>query len=67
LKPIIALHSGSAPPSDAETAVTYRRSSFWIDENDFNSKVAYNILVLLVAVVNTAPAGQGPVLAVPTG
>jgi hypothetical protein len=67
LKPIIAVHSGSAAPPDAETAVTYRGSSFWIDEDDFNSKVAYNILVLMVAVVNAAPAGQGPVLAVPAG
>ena len=67
LKPIITVHSGSAAPSDAETAVTYGGSWFWIDENDFNSKVAYNILVLMVAVVNAAPAGQGPVLAVPAG
>jgi hypothetical protein len=67
LKPIIAVHSGSAAPSDAVTAVTYGGSSFWIDEDDFNSKVAYNILVLMVAVVNAAPAGQGPVLAVPAG
>jgi hypothetical protein len=67
LKPIVTVHSGSVAPSDAEPAVTYRGSWFWIDENDFNSKVAYNILVLLIAVANAAPAGQGPVLAIPTG
>jgi hypothetical protein len=67
LKPIIAVHSGSAPPSDAETAVTYGGSWFWIDQNDYNSKVAYNILVLLVTTMTAAPAGQGPVLAVPAG
>jgi len=67
LKPIITVHSGSAAPSDAETAVTYGGSWFWIDENDFNSKVAYNVLVLLVATMTTAPGGQGPILAVPAG
>ena len=67
LKPIVTVHSGSVAPSDAESAVTYRGSWFWIDENDFNCKVAYNILVLLIAVANAAPAGQAPVLAIRTG
>ena len=67
LKPIITVHSGSSAPADAETAVTYGRSWFWIDQNDYNSKVAYNILMLLAATMTAAPAGQGPVLAVPAG
>jgi len=67
LKPIIAVHSGRVAPSDAETVVKYRRSWFWIDGNDFNSKVAYTILGLLIAVAQGTPSGQGLILAIPTG
>jgi hypothetical protein len=66
LKPIITVHSGSVAPLDAATAVRYQGSWFWIDGNDFNSKVAFTILGLLIAVMQ-GMAGQVPILTIPTG
>jgi len=66
LKPVIAVLSGSVAPSDAATAVRYQGSWFWIDGNDFNSKVAFTILGLLISVMQ-GTAGQVPILTVPTG
>jgi hypothetical protein len=66
LKPVITILSGSVAPSDAATAVRYQGSWFWIDGNDFNSKVAFTILGLLISVMQ-GTAGQVPILTVPTG
>jgi len=66
LKPIITVHSGRAEPSDAATAVKYHGSWFWIDGNDFNSKVAFTILGLLISVMQ-GTAGQVPILTIPAG
>lgn len=65
--PIIRVHwAGTAPPG-ADTAVKYGQVWFWIDDTDFNSKVAYTVLGLLVALVQGAPTGQAPVLTIPAG
>jgi len=66
LKPIIAVHSGNVAPSGAATAVRYQGSWFWIDGNDFNSKVAFTILGLLISVMQ-GTAGQMPILTIPSG
>jgi hypothetical protein len=65
--PIIRVHSGRTAPPSADTAVQYGQVWFWIDDTDFNSKVAYTVLGLLVALVQGTPTGQGPVLTIPTG
>jgi hypothetical protein len=66
LKPIMTVHSGSVAPSDAMTAVRYEGSWFWIDGNDFNSKVAFSMLGLLISLMQgTTP--QVPLLTIPTG
>jgi hypothetical protein len=67
LKPIISVHGGSSAPSDAETAVTYRGRRSGLMRTTSIPRLLTTSLYLMVAVVNAARAGQGPVLAVPTG
>jgi hypothetical protein len=67
LAPIVRVHSGKSAPANADTAVRYGDAWFWIDDSDFNSKVAYTILGLLIAVVEGKAGGQVPVLTVPAG
>jgi hypothetical protein len=65
--PIIRIHSGRTAPPNTDAAVKYGQVWFWIDDGDFNSKVAYTILGLLIALVQGTPTGQAPVLTVPAG
>ncbi len=67
IPPIIRVHTGTAAPSNAYTAVEYGKAWFWVDANDFNSKVAYTVLQLLIALVEGNTAGRAPVLTVPAG
>jgi hypothetical protein len=67
LKPIIVVHAGSTEPPRAEAAVRYGDSWFWINDGDFNSKVAYTVLGLLTALLEGSAGGQAPVLTIPAG
>jgi hypothetical protein len=66
-KPIIRVHTGAAAPPNTDTAVQYGQAWFWIDDSDFNSKVAYTVLGLLIALVQGTPGGQAPILTIPAG
>jgi hypothetical protein len=65
--PIIKVHYGRTAPRNTDTAVKYGQVWFWIDDDDFNSKVAYTVLGFLITLVQGAPAGQAPVLTIPAG
>jgi len=65
--PIVRVHSGRTAPPNTDTAVKYGQMWFWIDDHDFNSKVAYSLLAFLIALAQGAPAGQAPVLTIPAG
>ena len=67
LKPIIRVHSGSRAPPGADTTIEYGGTWFWIDPDDFNSKVAYTVLSLLIALAEGSTAGQGAVITIPAG
>ena len=47
-RPVVIIHSGDAPPADAFTSVQYRRTWFWIAEDDFDSKLAFTVLQILL-------------------
>jgi hypothetical protein len=66
-KPVIRVHTGTAAPPNTDTAIKYRQSWFWIDDDDFDSKVAYTVLGLLIALVQGTPSGQAPILTIPAG
>ena len=43
-RPVVIIHSGAAAPADVFTSVQYRRTWFWIAEDDFDSKLAFTVL-----------------------
>ena len=65
-RPVIAIHSGPQPPPDAFTAVSYRNSFFWISDNDFDSKVAFTVVQVLMALASETQA-PGTVITIPAG
>jgi hypothetical protein len=43
-RPVVIIYSGAAAPADVFTSVQYRRTWFWIVEEDFDSKLAFTIV-----------------------
>jgi hypothetical protein len=52
-RPVVIIHSGPAAPADVFTSAQYRRSWFWIAEDDFDSKLAFTVLQVLLALART--------------
>jgi len=65
-RPVVIIHSGAAAPADAFTSVQYRRTWFWIAEDDFDSKVAFTVLQILLALARTETA-PGAIVTIPAG
>jgi hypothetical protein len=64
-RPVVTIHSGAAAPADVFTSVQYRRTWFWIDEDDFDSKLAFSVVQILLALARTEST-SGAVLTIPT-
>jgi hypothetical protein len=67
VKPAIVIHTGPTEPTNAFTAARHDTTWFWIDADDFNSKIAYSILQTLLALARGATAAQPAVLTIPAG
>jgi hypothetical protein len=65
-RPVVIIHSGAAAPADVFTAVQYRRTWFWIAEDDFDSKLAFTVLQILLALARTEIA-PGAIVTIPAG
>jgi hypothetical protein len=52
-RPVVIIHSGAAVPADVFTSAQYRQSWFWIAEDDFDSKLAFTVLQILLALART--------------
>jgi hypothetical protein len=65
-RPVVIIHSGAAAPADVFTSVQYRRTWFWIAEDDFDSKLAFTVLQILLALVRTEIA-PGAIVTIPAG
>jgi hypothetical protein len=52
-RPVVIIHSGAVAPADVFTSVQYRQSWFWIAEDDFDSKLAFTVLQILLALART--------------
>jgi hypothetical protein len=63
-RPVVIIHSGVAAPDDVFTSVQYRRTWFWIGEDDFDSKLAFTVLQILLALARTEVA-PGAVVTIP--
>jgi hypothetical protein len=57
-RPTIVIRSGDGPPQDSFAAVEYRGHWYWIAEDDFDSKVGFNVVqILLNLAETTSPPG----------
>ncbi|CAM2195942.1 conserved protein of unknown function [Paraburkholderia kururiensis] len=65
-RPTVVVHVGT-PPKDAYAVVTYRGKSWWIDNNDFDSKYALTVLQNLIALAQANQDQKAPILTVPAG
>lgn len=64
-RPIAIVHAGPKPPSDSYASVKYNGQSFWIDQNDFDSKVAFTTIEILRALAASGTSAPGTVVTIP--
>jgi hypothetical protein len=65
-RPVVIIHSGRAAPADVFSSVQYRGTWFWIAEDDFDSKVAFSVTQILLALARTEIA-PGAIVTIPAG
>ena len=65
-RPVVVIHSGAAAPAEVYSSVQYRRTWFWIAEDDFDSELAFSVLQILLALARTEPA-PGAIVTIPAG
>ena len=65
-RPVVIVHSGPSAPADAYTSIEYHRTWFWIADDDFDSKLAFTVVQILLALATTSTA-PGTVITIPTG
>jgi hypothetical protein len=65
-RPAVIIHAGAAAPADAFTSVQYLRTWFWIAQDDFDSKLAFTVLQILLALARTEIA-PGAIVTIPAG
>ncbi len=57
-RPTVIVRTTRAPPHDPYASVRYRNRWYWIASNDFDSKLAFSVLQILMTLAETAqPAG----------
>ncbi len=65
-RPVVAIQAGQIRPADPFTAVEYDRRWYWIDRTDFDSKLAFSMVGLLLALAKTSTT-SGAVVTIPAG
>ncbi|MBL0897166.1 MAG: hypothetical protein IBJ17_00510 [Reyranella sp.] len=64
-RPMVKIDSGTAPPANAFAAVEYGNTWYWIDDNDFNSKRSFTLMMIFTALAETGVVPQVPALTLP--
>ncbi|QDH18000.1 hypothetical protein E3D00_05145 [Swingsia samuiensis] len=65
-RPEVVIHAGKRPPTRRYAAVRYNDVWFWIDEKDFQSKLAFTLVQVLSALAATNHS-PGAVVTIPAG
>lgn len=63
-RPIVAIRSGKKAPGTAFVSAHYRHTWFWIDNDDFDSKLAFSVVQTLLSLAQT-PTAPGAVVTIP--
>lgn len=64
-RPLVHILSSAAQPANAFSAVRYRGTWYWIDDDDLGSKGVFTFLMLFFSLAETGVVPQAPVLTVP--
>ncbi len=67
VSPLLAVRSGPKAPADAYVTVRYGSSWYWIDSEDYRSKVVFSFVQVLLAIAEKSRGGQAPLITIPTG
>lgn len=65
--PLITIRTGTSQPSRSYTSVRLDGTYYWVDDDDFRSKVSFTILELLRSIAESSRGPSPPVLTIPTG
>lgn len=65
-RPVVIVQNGPRPPKRVYTSVQYDDSWYWIADTDFDSKVAFSIVSVLLDLAKTSSA-PGAVVTIPAG
>ena len=64
-RPLVTIRSGASAPVGAFSAISYRGTRYWIDDNDFNSKRIFTLLMIFFSLAETGVTPQAPTLTLP--
>ena len=65
-RPVVVIRYTDRQPSEPFAAVEYQNHWFWIDADDFDSKVAFTMVNILLALAQTS-SSPGTVITIPAG
>jgi hypothetical protein len=65
-RPIVIIHSGPGKSDDVFVAVNYDNTWFWIDNDDFESKLAFTAVNIMLAAAKSISA-PGAIVTIPAG
>lgn len=66
-RPVVIVHSGEKVPDDAYVSVRYQNDWYWIANQDFDSKYAFNVLQNIMALAESNDGKSTPVVTIPAG
>lgn len=61
----IVVHSGSTAPADPYVSIPYDGASYWIDNDDFDSKYAFTVVQDLMALAEADTSAKAPIVTIP--
>ena len=65
-RPVVIIHSARMKPGKEFTAIAYEDHWFWIDDDDFDSKLAFSVVTVLLSLAETS-SSPGTVITIPAG
>ena len=66
-RPTVIVHTAAHTPKDAYVAIKYLGQSYWVAENDFDSKYALTVVQNLMALAQSNTQNAAPIITVPAG
>jgi hypothetical protein len=66
-RPTIVVNVGKKAPEDAYIDIRYGPSHYWIDRGDFDSKYAFTVVQMLMALAETNQDAKTPIVTIPAG